>query len=92
MQIDYNQAAQDSKSIPEAIVQEAANIADTLRPDPLKQEVDVGKLRGIEFRELLQERRKIMSEREQIDMGSIENFDDQVCSPSLMQHRGRPPS
>lgn len=76
--MDYNQAAQDPSSLADTVRQEAVNIVETLRSNPLKQEVDVGKLRGIEFRELLQERRKVISEREQIDIASIENFDEQV--------------
>lgn len=81
-QFDYNQAAQDPDSLPIPILEEATKIAETLRPDPLKQEVDVGKLRAIEFMELQQERRGVLSEREQIDIASIDNFDEQVymCS------------
>lgn len=64
--------------MPGAASEELLNIAQSLRPDPLKQEVDVGKLRGIEFMELLQERRKVLAERQKIDTSSIDSFEEQV--------------
>lgn len=56
-----------------------------LSPEPLKCEVDVGKLRGIEFVELLQERRRVLSERQKVDVSAIDNFAEQV-SGRLIDH------
>lgn len=70
--------AREPSALSPAIFDEAVRFAANLRPDPLKYEVDVGKIRGIEFMELLQERRSVLAERQKIDVSAIKNFEEQV--------------
>jgi hypothetical protein len=86
--MDYNLAAADPDSLSSSTLQEAQSLANSISQDPLQREVDVGKLRGIEFRELLQDRRSLLAERQKIDVSTIDNFKEQVNNAVYLLTQG----
>lgn len=79
IQLDYTSAASDPvaafEELPEVIVRLSKLSGTAL----LSEEVDLGKIRSMEFMELLQERRALYDKQSKVDVSSIGNFDEQVC-------------
>lgn len=65
----------------------ASDIISQLSDNPLEHEADWSKVRSMEVVQLLQERKRLVKEREKLDLTDIADFDEQVRAQTTMDTR-----
>lgn len=79
MQLDLDRVYGDAKqAVYDSVLSEGSTVIKQLMNDPTSCEADWSKIRSIEVVELLRERKRLLSERAQLDVSDEPDFDEKV--------------